>query len=206
MIAKTFHYYKDLIWVNRTWFLIITVVFVLSAIWGVLTSLFIPSIAEEVLGSYARSIKPDLKEGWDSAWYIYQRNLLISSAAAIFSFFFGIAALFVTFINGFLLGLLFGYPKIYSVLNPGYLIALIVPHGIFEYFATFLALAFGLRLGINWMLAPQGKRVGTFLANLKELFFILILTSLVLFFAALVEGYLTKMIADCLFGKCVINF
>ncbi len=207
MLSQTASYYKNLIIGNRKWFFAITILFLLSAMVGVLVSVFNSSFSENILESYARSIKPDLKEGWDSTLFIYQRNLTITLVASVFSFFFGLSALFVTFINGLLLGLIFGYPKIYTLANPVYLVALIVPHGIFEYFATFLSMAFGLRFGINWTLtANQGKRRQTFFRNFRELLSVLLLASIILFGAALIEGFLTKKIADCIVGSCALKF
>lgn len=207
MFFQIFNYYKNLIWGSRKWFFAVTIIFLFSALLGALISFFAPKIAEEIIGSYARSIKPDLKEGWETTIFIYQRNLIITFLASLFSFFFGIAALFVTFVNGLLLGLIFGYPKIYTSANPLYFVALIVPHGIFEYFATFLSLAFGLRLGINWILnSNQGKRKQIFFKNFGELFTILVLAGVILFLAAFIEGFLTKKIADCIFVSCPLKF
>ncbi len=207
MFWRIISYYKNLIWGNRRWFFVITAVFLVSVLIGVLVSLFATSFSEQIIASYVRSIKPDLKEGWDLTLFIYQRNLTITTLASVFSFFFGIAAIFVTFINGLLLGLIFGYPKIYSLANPLYFVALIVPHGILEYFATFLSLAFGLRLGINWtLITNQGKRKQTFFKNFRELLTILVLVGFILFLAAFIEGFLTRRIADCLFGHCSLKF
>ncbi len=207
MLFRISNYYKNLIWGNRRWFFIVSGMFFASAVVGVLTSLFIPKVAEEIIGHYVRSIKPDLKEGWELSGFIYQRNITITVLASLFSFFFGIAAVFVTFINGFLLGLIFGYPKIYTLANPLYLIALIIPHGVFEYFATFLSLAFGLRLGINWTFKfNKGRRFAIFLINFRELILVLILAAAVLLMAALIEGFMTKKIADCIFYYCHPKF
>jgi uncharacterized membrane protein SpoIIM required for sporulation len=207
MLRKVLVYYKDLIVSNRRWFFGITLAFVFSVVLGVFTSLFYPKNSEELLRSYANSIKPDLKEGWESMVFIYQRNVTITILASLLSGFFGITALFVTFVNGLLLGVIFGYPKIYTLASPVYLIALVAPHGVFEYFATFLSLSFGLRWGLNWtLLSSKGRRKETFLKNLKELLAILLFSSVILLLAAFIEGFLTRMVADCLFGRCSLRF
>jgi len=207
MIQKIFYYYKNLIWTNRFWFLVIIIIFTLGSFFGVLFAILQTGIAKQLILGYAKSIPSDLRSGWEITLYIFQRNLLISVVASGLSFFLGLAAVIVTFVNGFLLGLLFGYPGIYSSANPFYLIALVLPHGIFEYFATFTSLAFGLRLGLNWILPRnKNKRTKTFFKNLQELLTVLLFSSIFLFFAALIEGFLTKDIADCLFGNCGLGF
>ena len=206
MLLKVVHYYKELIWQNRSWFLAVSAVFVLGSLAGVAVSLANPHLSEEMLKSYARSVSVGIKDGWPATVYIFQRNLAITSLASLVGLFFGIAPLFVAFINGALLGIVLNYPKIYSIASPFYIIALLVPHGILEYFATFLALAFGLRLGINWTLVTSaGRRREIFFKNFRELLAIICLVVILLFIAAFIEGFLTKRIADCLFGSCQLK-
>src|SRR3972149_5755583 len=92
---------------------------------------------------------------------------LISNLKTVFDYYkntilenkncFSLTSIFVTYINGVVLGVVFGYIPARGFANPLQIFLLIVPHGIFEYLGTFLAMSFGLRLGINWILEKKGK-------------------------------------------------
>jgi uncharacterized membrane protein SpoIIM required for sporulation len=200
---KLLGYYRQLLAKNRRWFLAILGIFFLGFVAGFLISFVAPSFTRLILAQYAASIDPNLQPGANLTWYLLSRNVGIVGVSTIGGFVFGLLPVGTSFLNGLLLGALIGFGEIYQVINPVQLALLILPHGIFEYLGSFLALGFGLKLGLNWLSkSSRGKRVKVFVQDLKEVGIILPLIILLLGVAALIEGNLTNSIACFFSGIC----
>lgn len=200
------NYYFDLILGSKKWLLVILLFFVPAFLGGFLVAFYFPQIAAETISKYAQSIDTEVKSGFEQSFYIFRRNLVISLIAVLGGVVIGVIPVFITYVNGFFLGVIIGFQEIYSTINLWQLLLLLAPHGIIEYLATFLAWGFGLRLGITWLLPKaSGKRLLTLATNLKETLFILVLVVVLLAIAAFIEGYLTLEIACFLGGICQKN-
>ncbi len=202
-LKKVFGYYKNTILVNKSWVLLTGVIFVCGVTTGLIISIFVPSFAEQALKNYASSIDKNVQPGLDLSSYVFVRNITITTVSSFLGAIFGLVPIFVTYINGMVLGVVFGYLPINALANPFQIFLLIVPHGIFEYLGTFLGMSFGLRLGINWILDKKDKsRREVFVEDLKKLISIYPLVFLLLVVAALVEGTVTIKISCFLGGLC----
>lgn len=205
-LRKILSLYKKLISENRRWLYLVVAIFGFGFLSGLITSQTNPLITKSIIASYSQSIDKNLSYGLDQALFIAERNIFILLFTMVSSLFFGVTGFFVTYVNGAILGLFVGFSEIYQKINPWQFFWLLLPHGIVEYSASFLGLAFGLRLGLNWALErSRGKRFQVFLLNLKETFIILILVVLLLLLAAFIEGYLTQIIACTISGICVFK-
>lgn len=195
-------YYKNLIYQNRRWVFFIIAIFLVGTLAGILISNTAPFITSSVIGQYSSSLNLSLKD-FNLSLFIFQRNVSIVGTATLLGVFLGVVPVFIAFLNGILLGLIVGFPALYKAVNPVQLFFLLFPHGIFEYTATFLALAFGLRLGVNWLLPGSfGRRLKTLRVNIVQTFYILVLALILLIVAALIEGMLTGRIACFFTGVC----
>ena len=200
---KVFDYYKNTIFENNNWFRLTAAIFVFGIVTGLIISLFIPFIAEQALKNYASSIDTNIKPGFDLSVYVFTRNITITTVSSFLGIIFGLTSIFVTYINGIVLGVVFGYLPVRGFANPFQIFLLILPHGIFEYIGTFLAMSFGLRLGINWIVDKKGKsRKQIFVEDLKKLISIYPLVFLLLLLAALIEGTITIKVSCILGGLC----
>lgn len=122
---------------------------------------------------------------------IYQNNLISLSIALFGGFILGIFSLITIFVNGLILGffpmLLFFSPQI-SFSSGLILFIMLFPHGIIELFMLIFATAWGLKLGIEYLLPKsRGKRLSIFIKNLKNSFWIFIFLSIGLAVAAGIE-------------------
>lgn len=197
---KVFNFYKKLIRENKNWLFLTAGIFVCGSFSGLIVSLLLPSFAEDTLRNYSASIDRNVPLGWQLSWYVFQRNLALTTISSFLGVVFGIVPIFVTYINGVVLGVVFGFVPIQGVINPLQLLLLLLPHGVFEYTGTLLGTSFGLRLGINWLLDKKGKsRKEIFVDDLKRLVIAYPLVFILLLVAALIEGLVTINIA-CFFG------
>ncbi len=195
-------FYKNLIWEARFWILALLCIFGLGVLCGLTISLTTPNFSKLLLKNYAESVDFGVS-GFNLSWIIFERNFGIVVFASFFGAILGIVPTLITVVNGLLLGVVLGFRDIYQSVNPWQLLWLLLPHGIFEYSATFLGLAFGLRLGLNWLISRNVQnRREIFKADFKKLLLILPIITLLLFIAALIEGILTLPIACLIAGVC----
>jgi stage II sporulation protein M len=98
---------------------------------------------------------------------------------------------FIMFSNGFLLGFIIKYLQLKD-LGLIYLIKGIIPHGIFELPALFIAGGIGLRIGLSFFSTDNKKRTKDVSRSIREaaVIHILVVTPL-LFLAAFIETYIS---------------
>ncbi|MFZ5967806.1 MAG: stage II sporulation protein M [Bacillota bacterium] len=118
-------------------------------------------------------------------------NIGVSLRAFVFGLFLGIGALYILFFNGCVLGALTGL-----VWENGDLMkyaSLILPHGIVELTAIFIAGGAGLLLGKGILMPGKYKRLDCVVKNGKEGVRLLLGSAILLVFAGLIEGFFTPM-------------
>ncbi len=130
-------------------------------------------------------------------WIIFERNL----TATITTMYMGIAAgifpLFTMAINGMVLGFMFGTLADRGENVAALIVKGILPHGILELPALFLASGFGLLLGVSMIKGLFGSLFGKtdpwalFIRSLKGTVPALILLIVLLFLAAVIESTVT---------------
>ena len=188
----------------KPWLLAAGVIF--AAGFGIGIVLYI--IAPELMSHFADALKELAekvsKDGkiqltWQSVYFVFQQNFTAALIASFGGVIFGLLTIFIGLINFILLGFLAGlaiFGPEASQLNLLHFVILIVPHGIFEITAILFSVALGLKLGILWLLPRnKGARKKVFLLSLKQSFVIMPLIAVLLFFAAIIEIFVTGNIS-----------
>jgi len=106
-----------------------------------------------------------------------------------------------TFINGALVGIVvaIGDRLTGSALSPWMLLASLAPHGIFELPALWLGAAWGMKLGLAWLLpGAAGHRLATLRRSAGEAMQVFAACVVLLLIAALVEANITPAVVRAL--------
>jgi len=158
-------------------------------IFFVLVGFFIPApdslvneimkFIQEILEKTKDLSQPDLIK------FILFNNVQSSFLAIIFGVVLGIFPIFGTILNGYILGFVASYAS-----NEGGLLILlnILPHGIFELPAVFIAFGLGLKFGTFWFEKNKIKTFLNYFWNSLRVFLLVILPLLIV--AAVIEGSL----------------
>jgi stage II sporulation protein M len=167
---------------------------------GFIAGIVLNQVAPEEARSFEDQLVDRLRaqfEGVEGAGRIYSKILLHNlSVCAIMSFagiIFAVPPVFILLINGLPLGIVLARSE-----NPLLVFAgSILPHGVFEFPATFLAGAFGILLGIdafslirNWMQGEGEAPTRILLTDLRKVLKSFLLVVLLLVVAAAVETFL----------------
>jgi stage II sporulation protein M len=188
---------KDLKYLNslKRYIQIITGVFIISLLLGVIVSMQNPDISLKFLTTLKESF------GWiinlsplERMFAIFINNAQTSLFALVLGVLFGIVPLLVVAMNGLIVGMaseIFAGQK-----GIPFLLAAILPHGIIELPLILISAAIGLRLGHVMYLYIKGERT-----NLKQefrdgvLFYFTRIAPLLLV-AAMIESFVTPIIAS----------
>ncbi len=116
--------------------------------------------------------------------FIFFNNTSVSFFAMIAGLIFGIMPIFSSVFNGYLVG----FVSNLSVQAGGFFsLWRLLPHGIFELPAVFIALGLGLRLGLEWIVNKKGTHKEILINSVKAFFFIIVPLLIV---AGIIEGIL----------------
>lgn len=174
---------------------IISGVFIVSLLLGVIVSIQNPDISLKFLTTFKESF------GWimnlsplERMFEIFMNNARNSLLALVLGVLFGIVPLLVVAVNGLIIGMvseIFAGQK-----GIAFLLAAILPHGIIELPLILISASIGLRLGYVMYLYVKGERT-----NLKQEFrdgvlFYFTRIAPLLFVAALIETFVTPVIAS----------
>jgi len=197
-MQKLFNYYRQLLDDNREWLKISAAWFILAALVGSAMVFIKPDLLASIIAGFRDRFGDSPALDMNLAWQIFLQNLTASAVALFGGFFLGLGAVFVVGINGFILGFVVTSILISVASLPAALILIfggIVPHGILELSAFFLAGAIGLRLGTQWLgHASAGQRWPVLKQNWKQAVLFFPLITIVLFLAALVEVFISGRI------------
>ncbi|QXM06273.1 stage II sporulation protein M [Crassaminicella indica] len=118
-------------------------------------------------------------------------NITVSLKAFVYGLFLGIGTIYILFINGCILGSLTGL----VYLNGDLLkyTSLILPHGIIELTAIFIAGGAGLLLGKGLLIPGKYKRLDYLIKSGKEGVRLLLGCIIFLIIAAIIEGFFTPL-------------
>lgn len=146
---------------------------------------------------YIESGNTEMKDsGWEEdqffflSSYVMTNNIGVAVKSFVFSVTAGIMTVYVMFMNGALLGAL-SCLVMKGPSNMAYYWALILPHGIFELSAIFIAGGAGLRAGKALLLPGQYKRKDAFIREAKEAVMLMPGVVILLVLAGLIEGFFT---------------
>jgi len=189
--AKKGNYEKCLGYLKegKEYFLIIILIFLASFLLGYCFPVFFGELIEEfVKGLLERTESMTFLQ---LLVFIFQNNLSTAFVGMLLGLAFGIFPLFLTFLNGYVLGFVSG--KVVGAIGLSSLIRL-VPHGIFELPALIIALGLGLRMGMFFLAKPGKRKKQLFydLENSLRVFLFVVLPLLLI--AAFIEAGLIVLL------------
>ncbi|MFH1500478.1 MAG: stage II sporulation protein M [archaeon] len=171
---------------SRNYIYLVVGLFFLSALFGFLFPIFFVETIQQFIQQVVSQT-----EGMNFlqlAVFIIQNNITVSFFGMLFGIVLGIFPLILSFFNGYVLG----FVSNSVVSEAGFLPLLqLVPHGIFEIPALFLALALGLRMGVYIFIKDKIKKNKGFkyiFENCLKVFLLVIIPFLIL--AGVIEALL----------------
>jgi stage II sporulation protein M len=177
----------------RNYLISAVIIFAASIVSGIIFAIF-HSSSDGIILSLQQLFEPLMNmPKYELVLVIFGNNLLTSFLAIVFGIFFGISPILVLVANGFILGNL----SYHVYLDKGiyYVLAGLLPHGIFELSAVITSCALGIRLGaifLNRLLEkPVPDLKQSFTKSLK-IFLCLVIPMLLL--ASVIEVWLTPII------------
>lgn len=145
----------------------------------------------EALASYAREVLD--RPVWQVLLFIFLNNSVKTLLVIIFGLLIGIVPALFIFINGYVIGVV--AVMIAAARGTGYVVAGLLPHGIFEIPAVLLGAALGMMLGASLVARLRGRSEVPIITELRNAirYFILGIMPLLLL-AALAEVYITPLV------------
>ncbi len=184
----------DYLYSLRKYILAVTVIFIFFLIIGVLVSITNPEKSTYYIELFKETF------GWitqlnpfERMLAIFKNNAINSLLALVMGIGFGFVPFFLIAVNGLFLGMV---AEIFST-EKGilFVLAAILPHGIIELPMVFLSAAIGLRLGYEMYRFLKGERTNMKEEFMQGLWFYLVRILPLLFVAAVIESYVTPVIA-----------
>jgi stage II sporulation protein M len=195
-MEKIISYYKQLFTDNREWLERVFIWFLVSFIIGGIIFYYDQSFLAQITKVFADKFGSQPSLNFNFALSIFSQNLTVSIIAVLGGLILGIAPFAIVAANGIILGYII--TSIISLSNQSrldtasFILGGLVPHGIFELPAFFLAAALGLKLGTNWL---RRSAAGNRLKVLKQDFISALVyfpsIALLLFVAALIEVFVS---------------
>ncbi len=182
--------------------LIATGLYIAGFIAGVAASRLAPRASETLYDQMVESFRNEF-EGIDGSARIFSKillhNLAICALMAFGGLVFAIPPVFILLVNGIPLGIILARSE-----KPILVFASsILPHGVFEFPATFLAASFGILLGRdafsliwNWMKGEGEAQTRIIVADLTRVLKSFVLVMILLAMAAAVETFLFIVYAE----------
>jgi stage II sporulation protein M len=195
------NYYRQLFAENRRWIIWSLRWFLVSFTAGVVGFFVNPDLMDSIAKIFSDKFGATPSLDIHLAQAIFIQNSIAVLFALLGGAFVGISSLVALITNGFLIGFIITMLIAVAFENPltgfGLLIGGLVPHGIFELPAFFIASAFGMKLGLAWFKSKaQGNRWGIWKQSLREVITILPLLILLLAVAAVIEVFISGFIVD----------
>lgn len=120
---------------------------------------------------------------------IMTNNILVSIKAFVYGITLGVGTIYILFFNGALLGALTALVYLYS--DPVKYWSLILPHGVIELTAIFIAGAAGLMIGRSLLIPKEHSRLHSLVKGSKSALSMIWGIILMLIVAGIIEGFFT---------------
>jgi stage II sporulation protein M len=196
---------------NKYFVLAAFLLFMGGMLLGYFQSAAVEAMANQLLGQLQQVLDRIQENGGGTGatfWAIYTNNILAALMMMAMGLFFGFFPIVSMIANGLLLGFIFAKYSVVGV-NPWLVFAAgILPHGIFELSAVFLAAGFGLRFGsltlrsIGLLFQPgkSGTVKNAWYDTLKQFPAAVLLVVVLLLVAGVVESVVTPTILHAVLG------
>ncbi|MEX0930268.1 MAG: stage II sporulation protein M [Candidatus Paceibacterota bacterium] len=174
-------------------------IFALGVLLGVLVFLFAPGTAEFFLADLAAFAKSALDgSAWEVLVFIFINNTVKGLGAVLFGVLFALIPVAFLLINGFMLGIVVAY----AINAAGVLwtAASILPHGVIELPAVFIATSLGLLLGVHLVKRIRRETSMPITHVLLDACRLFVVALVPLFFlASVIEVFITPAVVEMLF-------
>lgn len=196
---------------QRRYFLIAALIFFGGMLIGYMQSAAVEAMVKQLLGQLQEVVDRIRENGGGALatfWAIYTNNVISALMMMAMGLFFGLLPIIGLFANGLMLGFILATAST-AGLNPWLVFgAGILPHGIFELSAVFLAAGVGIKLGglvfrsIGLLFQPsKAERVkNDWYDTLKQFPAAVLLVVVMLLVAGIIESTITPMILKATLG------
>lgn len=191
---------RSILWEGRRWIETAAALFVIGLLWGLTMARTEPQqllqLAQPVMQQFAgvgqevMQASSPLQRGLIFFLYNGMRAILIVAGGLVGGLWPGL----VMVGNGFALGMVIGLAGQLSpaAASPWQIFLGLAPHGIVEIPALFLASAWGMKVGMEWLLpGASGQRLAILRQSLREAGVVLVLVLILLLIAGMIEGNIT---------------
>ena len=199
VFSSIFTSYSMLLKKYRTYILFSFAIFMIGAFFSFLLVYFKPENAALFLDSSLIEMVVETGDGADNSnWnyplmssYIMMNNILVSLKAFAFGIIVGVGTGYILFFNGLTLGSLSALFYLYG--DPVKYWACILPHGVAELTAIFIAGAAGLLVGKSLLIPGRLSRKHSLIKGTKEAVQLLSGVIVLLIVAGLIEGFISPL-------------
>lgn len=196
MIFKIFNFYRALLADAGAWIKRVAIIFALGFVFGIGVAYINPGFLAPVLAGLVEELGIDKGLTLEVAFNIFWHNLFAFFLVSLGGIIFGIGAVAIALLNGFIVGHVLALPFFYSINGHGqtilFMVAALVPHGVLELPAFIVSGAFSLRMGLRWMLpSSMGARRQVFRDDFVSVIRLVPLIVFVLLVAALLEVFVS---------------
>lgn len=206
--SQLINFYKTLLARNHVWIRRISYWALGWFVMGTVVGLVFPDAFNPVFAFIRQVYKNILGTGTEIShiqlvWVIFKQNVQAVLIGLCFGVMLGIVPFLIVAGNFFIIGFLFSSTLRKSIVSGLVMLAVLLPHGIVELPALLLGCAFGVRLGLFWMM-PEKKLtiLQKFGVGIKDALAAAPLIIVLLFLAAFIEvyvsGYLIELLAPFL--------
>jgi stage II sporulation protein M len=196
--------YRHILWEGRRWLITAVLLFVCGLVAGLIVSITVPDEALRILQPAMERLR-DVGQRVATEASPLQRTSIIfrnNGLAVLWMMllglfavpFFGLVPAVGAFGNGAMIGIVVGLGPRFSPLaaSPGTMLLATLPHGIIEIPALLIGTAWGMKLGLAWLLPnANGHRMRTLGRSALEAGQIFVLVSVLLIVAAAIEANVT---------------
>jgi stage II sporulation protein M len=196
--------YRRILWEGRRWLTTAVLLFLAGVVVGLVTSVAVPEEALRILQPAMERLREigqrvaTEASPFERTSIIFRNNglaLLWMMLLGLFAVpFFGLVPALGAFGNGAMIGIVVGLGPRFSPLaaSPGTILLATLPHGIIEIPALWIGTAWGMKLGLAWLLpGASGHRLRTLGHTALEAGQIFVLVSVLLIVAAAIEANVT---------------
>jgi stage II sporulation protein M len=201
--------YRRILWDGRRWLISAVLLFLVGIVAGLFTSVAFPDESLRVLQPAMERLREvgqrvtSEPSPFERTSIIFRNNglaLLWMMLLGLFAVpFFGLVPAAGVFGNGAMIGIIVGLGSRFSpgAASPGAILLATLPHGIIEIPALWIGTAWGMKLGLAWLLpGAAGHRLRTLGRSALEAGQIFVLVSVLLIIAAAIEANVTLAIVQ----------
>jgi stage II sporulation protein M len=201
------NHYRELLWDGRRWVIAAVALFIGGTVSGYSAAISQPQMVIEAMTPLIQAVAQvgaqvvAASDPLTRTWVIFRMNAAAVTQFVALGVAGGVVPAINTFANGAMIGVVaaIGGNLAGGRVSPGVMVAGIAPHAVFELPALWLASAWGMKLGVSWLLpGASGRRMLEWRETASEAAYVLVLAAGLLVIAAAIEGNLSLALVQWL--------